>query len=444
MIEDRATSWEQRLAELPEGDIEAMAALLVPRLPKYVPHVPTPPQSAFLILDDLEALYGGAAGGGKSEALLMGALQFVDDPAHRAILFRRTFPELMLPGSLLDRADAWLRGTDANWNGMEYEWRFPTGATVGFGYLATDMHKHRYQSAAFTYIAFDELTTFRESQYTYLASRLRRDEGVTIPLRLRAGSNPGGPGHDWVRQRFLIEGGQEQRAFIPARLDDNPYLDRISYEQSLALLDPVTKAQLLSGDWEVRPKGTMFDRSALEMIEEDEVPVLQRQVRRWDLAATEDRGDNDPDWTAGALMGVTVDGRFVLRDMRRARKNPGAVDELIFQTAEMDGRGTEVIIEREPGSSGKHVIDYYVRHPRLSGYIVKGVPSTGPKVERARPFAAQWYAGNVLVVRGPWNSAYFNEVEVFPEPQEHDDQVDASVGAYEDLAFSRAGQFRRR
>jgi predicted phage terminase large subunit-like protein len=435
--------WEQRIAGLSQSDQEALEAALTPKTTRYIPHVPTPPQAAFLLLDDLEALYGGAAGGGKSEALLMGALQDVDNGSHRAILFRRTFPELMLPGSLMDRADAWLRGTDAAWNGQEYEWRFPSGATLGFGYMQTEADKHRYQSAAFTYIAFDELTTFRESQYTYLASRLRRDADNTLRLRLRAGSNPGGPGHDWVRQRFLVE-SEEGRAFIPARLDDNPYLDREAYEASLALLDPVTKAQLLRGDWEARPKGSMFDRSSAIIVEPGTQPRVERQVRRWDLAASEERPGTDPDWTSGTRMGKTADGEFVISDVVRRRVGPGGVDELIFNTAEADGRGTEVIIEQEPGSSGKHVIAYYTRHPRLAGYIVRGRPSTGSKEERARPFAAQWYAGNVILVRGPWLTDFLNEIEVFPDPQAHDDQVDSTVGAYEDLTVYAAGTFRRR
>ncbi|HSE45078.1 MAG TPA: phage terminase large subunit [Gemmatimonadales bacterium] len=438
------TEWRDRIGGLSAADQAALAASLTPKLTRYVAHTPTPPQTAFLLLDDLEALYGGAAGGGKSDALLMGALAWVDHPEHRAILFRRTFPELMLPGSLLDRADAWLRGTDAAWNGQEYEWRFPSGATVGFGYLAIEGDKHRYQSANFTYIGFDELTTFRESQYTYLASRLRRPEGVTIPLKLRAGSNPGGPGHDWVRQRFMVEGEKEHRAFIPARLEDNPFLDQEAYERSLALLDPITKAQLREGDWDARPKGSMFDRAAVDIVERGQEPRVIRRVRRWDFAATEERPGQDPDYTVGCRIGVTDDGIYVVDDVLRVRKNPGGVDALVFATAEADGLGTEVTMEQEPGSAGKHVVSYYQRHPNLRGYIVRGKPSTGSKEDRARPLSAQWYAGNVVLVRGPWLTDFLNEVEVFPDPQVHDDQVDAMVGGYEDLTFLTAGRFQRR
>ncbi len=434
--------WEERIGRLAEAERAALADLWTPKLTRYIPHPPTAPQSAFLLLPDREALYGGAAGGGKSEALLMGALQHVDHPAHRAILFRRTFPELMLPGSLMDRADAWLRGTDAAWNGQEYEWKFPSGATLGFGYLASEGDKHRYQSAQFTYIAFDELTTFRETQYVYLFSRLRREMGVEVPLRVRSGSNPGGPGHDWVRQRFLIESAPE-RVFIPALLQDNPYLDREEYAASLALLDPITKAQLLAGDWEARVKGSMFDRARAIIVEPDQAPKIERWVRRWDFAATEDSPGADPDWTAGTKMGITADGEFVIFDVRRVRRGPGGVDDLIFATAAEDGYGCDVIFEQEPGSSGKMVSAYYIRHPMLSGFTVRARPSTGSKEERARPFSAQWYAGNVILVRGPWLSDFLNEAEVFPDGV-HDDQIDSAVGAYSDLSFHAAGNFRRR
>lgn len=212
-----------------EEEATVLLRLLSPKLTRYIPHTPTPPQAAFLSIDTKEALYGGAAGGGKSEALLMGALQYADDPACNAILFRRTYGELSLPGALLDRSHQWLQGTDAHWNGNEYQWTFPSGATINFGYLQNEVDKYRYQSADFTYIAFDELTAFQESQYTYLFSRLRRGEDVTIPLRMRGATNPGGVGHEWVLQRFMVEGPGAGRVFVPARLADNPHLDQEAF-----------------------------------------------------------------------------------------------------------------------------------------------------------------------------------------------------------------------
>ena len=228
---------------------------------RYIPHVPTPKQHAFLWLDVKEAFFGGAAGGGKSDALLMAALQYVDVPNYAAIIFRKSYTDLQLPGAIMDRAQMWLMGHDAKWNDNDKEFTFPSGATITFGYLDKPKDKFRYRSAEFQFIGFDELTDFREDDYTFLASRLRRPSGIDnddplsrVPLRLRSASNPGGPGHHWVKERF-IDGRTENRVFIPSALDDNPHLDQQAYEESLSLLDEVTHAQLRHGDWSVRPPG---------------------------------------------------------------------------------------------------------------------------------------------------------------------------------------------
>ena len=95
--------------------------------------------------------------------------------------------------------------TEAKWDGSNYRWTFPSGATLSFGYLNHDKDKYRYQSAAFQFIAFDELTQFPFEHYSYLFSRLRKLAGVTIPLRMRGGTNPGGLGNDWVFECFIID-----------------------------------------------------------------------------------------------------------------------------------------------------------------------------------------------------------------------------------------------
>jgi len=236
----------------------------------FIPHEPTERQRLFLGLPNTEAFFGGAAGGGKSDALLMAALDHVHAPAYSALILRRTFQDLAKPGALLDRAHSWLSQTPARWNEQRKQWRFPNGAILAFGYLENDTDVYQYQSAEYQFIGFDELTQFTERQYTYLFSRLRRLASADVPLRMRSASNPGGIGAEWVQARFVPDDWTPDqarelrviekagRAFVPARLSDNPHLDQESYAQSLANLDEVTRAQLLEGDWQVRRRGNIY------------------------------------------------------------------------------------------------------------------------------------------------------------------------------------------
>lgn len=256
---------------------------LWPAWSEYIPHAPTPKQLAFLMLPHFEAFYGGAAGGGKSDALLMGALQYVNVPGYSAIIFRKTFADLRLAGALIDRSQQWLTGTDAKWDGQQHRWLFPRwGSQVAFGYIGSELDKYRYQGSEFQYVAFDELTQFYEEDYLYLFSRVRRKHcprhankpdrrcktcreffaQSKVPLRIRSASNPGGLGGLWVRQRFQIErvgdiyrGTSKVRPHVPAFLSDNPYLEQEEYQNSLMNLDPVTREQLLRGDWGVTAEG---------------------------------------------------------------------------------------------------------------------------------------------------------------------------------------------
>jgi hypothetical protein len=246
----------------------------------WSPQSPTERQQLFLSLNDTrEVFYGGAAGGAKSSALLMAALEFVEVSGYSALLLRRTYADLSKPGALMDRANGWLRNTAAKWNEQKKSWTFPSGATLTFGYLDTENDKYQFQGAEFQFVGFDELSQFTESQYLYLFSRLRRLAASDIPLRMRGASNPGGIGARWVYRRFIPEtftpqdavdakvwwkegvdeGGREfKRAFIPARLQDNPHLDREQYEEFLNELDPITREQLLRGDWLISERGDIL------------------------------------------------------------------------------------------------------------------------------------------------------------------------------------------
>lgn len=133
-------------------DIDALQKLLTPRLTKYVPFEPTSKQKAFLLMNQTkEILYGGSAGGGKSVAQLMAALQFVDIPGYSAILFRRTYADLSLPGALIDMSKQWLmpfvESKEVKWSEKDKQYTFPSGASLNFGYLESDNDCFRYQGA---------------------------------------------------------------------------------------------------------------------------------------------------------------------------------------------------------------------------------------------------------------------------------------------------------
>lgn len=397
----------------------------------FIPHDPTPKQLAFLSLPHLEAFYGGAAGPGKTEALLMGALQYVDIPGYAALVLMRSYSDLSLPKASMSRSEEWLGGTQAIWNGIKKTWTFPTGATLTFGYLETEKDKYRYKTAEFQYIAFDELTSFTESQFTYLFSRLRRLEGVDIPLRMRAGSNPDGDGYEWVKRRY-IEPGHPNRPFLPATLGDNPHIDQEEYIKSLMNLDPITRERLLRGDWTIKPEGRKFKRHWFQIV--DNVEGRFNTVRYWDLAATEPKENNDPDWTVGGKVGLSRDKIYHVMDIRRMRGTPLEVEKLIQQTAILDGKAVQIWMEQEPGSSGINTIDHYTRNI-LQGFSFRGLRTTGSKEIRANPVSSQAEAGNVKLLSGHWNKDLLDEIELFPQGS-HDDQVDAVSGAFEVLSHS--------
>lgn len=446
------------IGSLSMAEQEQLAQALTPRLTKFVPHHPHPTQAAFLLLSDVEeVLFGGAAGGGKSDALLMAALQYVDVPGYSAILFRRTFADLNQRGALIPRSKEWLMPwtEDASWNGQEHQWTFQTSdparpAVLKFGHLQHEDDVYNYQGAEYQFIGFDELTQFSEFMYDYLRTRLRKTLDMPVPLRMRGSANPGGLGHEWVKARFI--GTKEARVrdplrcFVPSKLEDNPSLDKKEYEKSLAAIsDPVLREQLRNGNWDVRPAGKMFRREWFRVV--DAVPDGLRWVRYWDLAATEEQlkangqAKNDPDWTAGALVAIQrhEDGRRTVwvRDVRRTRQSPAGVEAYIKATANEDGRSVSVWLEEEGGSSGKNNTHHYVASV-LYGYDAHGHRKTGGKVDSWRPLAAQAEVGNVMLVRGEWNGWWLAEAEASPQPGVHDDGLDAVAGG---MAKADDGEF---
>ncbi len=425
------------------------------------------PQTRFLASTAFEALYGGAAGGGKSDALLMDALRYIDVPGYRALLLRRTFPELLR--SLIPKSFRYYLALNGkpNMSSMP-QWKFPSGAVIEFGHLQHEHDVHNYQSAEYQYIGFDELTSFTEAMFVYMQSRLRGVDG--IPKRMRAGTNPGGEGHDWVFRRFgpwldkesaiKAKPGERlyfkntkdgpvfcsrfesnlSRVFYPAKVSDNPHLDE-GYEEILGGLDRVSRAQLLDGNWMAKPAaGAYYKRSWFRIIDAAPSQVTGR-VRHWDLAATAPSEGNDPDWTVGVKMARTKDGMFIIEDITRFRESPGAVEQAIRNTAEADGKGCSISIPQDPGQAGKSQSKALAL--LLAGFVFSSKPETGDKVTRQKPLSAQAEAGNVALVRGPWLEKFFQELEAFPSKGVHDDQVDAAAGAFDALCSDKAAWIAR-
>jgi hypothetical protein len=241
----------------------------------------------------------------------MSALQYVDVPNYSAILFRRTYADLALPGALMDRFKTWLDEMDGiHWNANSYVATFPSGARVSFGYLNNTNDYLRYKGSEFQFIGMDEVTEIRESDYRYMFSRLRRPASgplSQVPLRMRSASNPA---PNWVRQRFIVEGLEKGRIFVPSKLTDNPGIDADSYRQALQALDPIERRRLEEGDWWSTTLGTMFDRESVVIIDNEDVPMVTssaRAVTPQPLAMA---------WSAAeALWSTASSGVSILRDV---------------------------------------------------------------------------------------------------------------------------------
>lgn len=425
-------------------------------------------QERFLRCNADIAFYGGAAGGGKSFALLLDPLYDIDNSLFGAVIFRRTTKQITSEGGLWDTATDLYTHLKAKPNNADLCYTFMSGAKVTFAHMEHEKNRLDWQGSQIAYIGFDELTHFTWKQFSYLISRNRSLSGAKS--RIRATLNPD-PDH-WVRSFIAWYIGEDGYAikersgviryfiilndniiwadskeellekypnslpksftFISSSVFDNKILleKDPQYLANLQALPRVERAQLLDGNWNIRPSaGSYFKRSDVEIV--DALPQIVKSVRAWDQAGSVVNKDNtDPDYTAGVLMEKGVDGFYYITDVERFRDEGSQVDKRIKNIASLDTKKTHIRLAQDPGQAGKRLAKAQIS--MLAGYNVRARPVSGNKETRAKPLSSQWEAGNVKILRGDWNDSFLNEMENFPEGG-HDDQVDAAADAFDEL-----------
>jgi predicted phage terminase large subunit-like protein len=436
------------------------------------------PQTAFLSSSADVAIYGGAAGGGKSYALLLEPLYDVSNPGFRCVLFRKSVPQLKQAGGIWDTSASIYPRLGAVPRESFFDWTFPSGAVVKMAGLELESDKHGWDGSQIPLICFDELQHFDASVFWYLFARCRSTCGVKS--RIRATCNPDCNSFlrkllDWwidpvtglaIKERagvlrffvrlddtiyfsntsaelvatFGSDAEPKSLAFYPASVYDNKLLLKAdpSYVSNLKALSKVERERLLNGNWNVKATaGSYFKREYFGMVDAAPAEVVGR-VRYWDRAASELRGNNDPDATVGLLLSKDAKGTYFVEDVRKMFATPFAVEQAMVTCAQQDPVGTVIGAMTDPGSAGKY--EQQAAAAALDGYNVRFSPATGDKETRAKPMSAQAEAGNVKLVRGPWNDEFLRVLESFPLGG-HDDEADALSGAHALILESGSGAF---
>lgn len=439
------------------------------------------PQTKFLSKDADIIFYGGAAGGGKTYALLLESLRNIHLKSFGAVIFRRTSKQITNQGGLWDTASELyphFGGVDRQTN---LDWTFKSGMRIKFAHMEHEKNKFDWQGTQIPFIGFDEITHFSRSQFFYMLSRNRSMSG--IPGYVRATTNPDAtswvakfiewwidqdtglpiPERDGVIRWFIKDDDTviwadtkeeliekypltgkfaKSFTFIHSKITDNKILlDKDpQYLANLHSLDRVERGRLLEGNWKIKAAAGMYFKSYwFEHV--DVAPRFVKRIRYWDRASTKKTDTNNPDWTAGVLMSIDDRGVFYVEDVKRLQGTPLEVEQAIKNTATQDGVRTQVGLEQDPGQAGKSEAQYLAR--QLAGFNVKIYPVSKDKVTRATGFSSQSEALNVKIVHGNWNTDYINELENFPPDSENekDDQVDASSGAFNALTSDEVARW---
>ena len=406
--------------------------------------------------------------------MLIEPLRHVNNADFGAVIFRRESTQVTNEGGLWDTAMKLYPAIGAKpVQSPKMVFTFRSGAKVGFAHLNQESSVLDWQGSQVPLLMFDELTHFTRTQFFYMLSRNRSTCGVRPYIR--ATTNP--DAESWVAELIswwigedgypikersgklrwfarvndvlywadspkeladthgIDESDCKSLTFIAATIHDNPALMKADpgYLANLKSLSRVERERLLHGNWKIKPAaGEYFNRADATIIDELPNPAsITGWARGWDLAATEPHEQNpDPDYTAGIKMCRLDDGRVVISDLQHFRKKAVDVRKRVVSTANQDGPDVRISLPEDPGQAGKEQAASYVAE--LAGYSVTTRRPQNTKVNRAEPFAAQWQAGNVLILRAPWNDALFAELESFPDSA-HDDIVDSCSDAFATL-----------
>lgn len=449
------------------------------------------PQVRFMSCPADICVFGGEAGGGKSWAALLEQNRWCETPGYSGVIFRRDGSQLIGSGSIWESALSLFGKSGARMReGGHMDARWKSGAHVMFRGLQREDDVLGYQSYEFTQITFEELTHFTERQFWYMISRLRSTCGVRPYVRATCNPDP----TSWVRElirwwigkdgypiaerdgvlRWCVRDGEKLRwfstedegvrwcrergdkdahplsvTFIRSRLADNPALEEKNpqYRSQLAMLDPIRRAQLLGGNWNVAPVGgAMFKRSWFEVLDQVDERLVYERVRGWDFAGSAPTHDYpNPDWTRGVRIALLRNGKFVVEDVCSIRDTLGAVKRLAAKVAKEDGPRVTQAIWQDPAHTGiayAEGIEEAMRN-ELPSVSVSTKVERKKKGEYAALVSGAWdfetlKISRVALVKGGWNQEYLTELESFPSKDAHDDQVDATSRAFAELDFDQS------
>lgn len=445
---------------------------------------PQPRQEIFLSSPADIVIYGGAAGGGKTWSMLLEPLRHISNPKFGAVIFRRTIPEITKEGGMWDEAGQLYPLLGAKPNENEHQYRFPTGARVTFAHLQRETTLSDWRGAQIALLMFDQLETFTEQQFFYMLSRNRSTCGVKPYVRATCNPEPGWLADFlswWISDDgyadlnragkirwFVRPGGDEiiwadsptalmtrypgsdpkSVTFVPSTIYDNQALleKDPGYLGNLKNLPLIDRERLLGdpkrgGNWKIKPAaGKVFNRAWFST--RPAAPVGGTTCLFFDFASTaKELAKDDPDYTAAVVM-REKGGEIGVLAATAEQLNPAEVDRLFVNlarqwaaTCKTQGSRFKVRWEMEPGSAGKREARRLVK--MLAGLDARGVPPLGDKLTRAKPLAAQAEAGNVYLVEGSWNESWLEHMHNQPDIP-HDDLMDASSGAYGELALQQA------